>query len=208
MRSQRSARLILSHPHSPQLYCTLSRSSAQLISSTACFRLRTRRSMGDHASGSSGARTSCATEDVKVSFALGLAGSCSGSGPAAGMAGGCSSFGGGSAIGSGVGVPGLPPLVPPPSFLHPPASGSAADYYYTACALGAAGLSTMAVLSGVNGSGAPLIQYTSTVLYNILLNTLIFYSNVFRSVRLQTTPTRNPRGRRRRLCPQVLHTFR
>lgn len=161
--------------------------------------------MGDHASGSSGARTSCAAEDVKVSFALGLAGSCSGSGPAAGMAGGCSSFGGGSAIGSGAGVPGLPPLVPPPSFLHPPASGSAADYYYTACALGAAGLSTMAVLSGVNGSGAPLIQNSSTIQ---LMNSLLFYSNVFRSVRLQTTPTRNPRGRRRRLCPQVLRTFR
>ena len=115
-----------------------------------------RPAMGDHASGSSGARTSGAAEEVKASFALGLAGSGSGSGVAGGGAG----FGGGGGmnISMGVGVPGLPPLVPPPSFLHPPGSASgsaAADYYYTACALGAAGLSTMAVLSGVNGSGTP-----------------------------------------------------
>ena len=110
--------------------------------------------MGDHASGSSGARTSGAAEEVKASFALGLAGSGSGSGSCSGGAGSGAGYwgGGGMGMGVGVGVPGLPPLVPPPSFLHPPGS-AAADYYYTACALSAAGLSTMAVLSGVNGSG-------------------------------------------------------
>lgn len=61
--------------------------------------------------------------------------------------------------------PSAPPMLPPPAVPVPPPNP---DYYYTACALGAAGLSTMAVLTGGGVTYMLHVTYTNYMLQKLI----------------------------------------